>query len=148
LEAAVRGRKPLSNAAKLQRASRRPLNPAEPTLPAAGVEPPTDLTGDALAVWIEAVPELVRSGVLTVVDVGRTAHACRWEALGRRLLAEVDLVAGKRRAELIRLAATCHGLADRTWTALGVGDPRERHRMRTAPPERDDLAEFKRRHGA
>jgi hypothetical protein len=124
------------------------MNPAEPTLAPAGVEPPADLTGDALAVWTEAVPELVRSGVLTVVDVGRTARACVWEALGRQLLAEADGLTGKDRAELVRLAATCHAVADKTWVGLGVGDPRERHRMRPAPPERDDLADFKRRHGA
>ena len=144
----MRGRKPLSNRVKLLRGSREPLNPAEPTLPAAGLEPPADLVGDARRVWTEAIPELARSGVLTVVDVGRTARACRWEALGRRLLAEADGLTGKDRAELVRLAATCHALADKTWTALGVGDPRERNRMRPAPAERDDLADFKRRHGA
>jgi hypothetical protein len=144
----MRGRKPLSNRMKLLKGSREALNPAEPTLPAASVVPPADLTGGDLVVWGEAIPELVNAGVVTAVDVGRAARACRWEALGRRLLTEADQLAGKDRAEVVRLAATCHALADKTWTALGVGDPRERHRMRTAPPERDDLADFKRRHGA
>ena len=86
--------------------------------------------------------------MVTVVDVGRAARACRWEALGRQLLAEADSLVGKDRAELVRLAATAHATADKTWTALGVGDPRERNRMRTAPPEQDHLADFKRRLGA
>jgi len=142
----LRGRKPLSNAMKLLRGSREPLSPGEPTLPAASVSPPSSLTGDALRIWNEAIPELAKAGVLTIVDTGRAARACTWEALGRQLLAEVHTVVPKRRGELIRLAATCHALADRTWTALGVGDPRERGRMRPAAPERDDLAAFKAKH--
>jgi hypothetical protein len=131
---------------KLLRASRRPLSPSEPILPPAAVEPPVELGGEALAVWHEAIPGLVQAGVVTIVDVGRAARACRWEALGRQLLAEAGELVGRERAERIRLAATCHALADKTWTALGVGDPRERNRMRAAPPDRDDLAEFKARH--
>jgi hypothetical protein len=144
----MRGRKPLSNRLKVLRGSKKPLNPTEPRLPAAGVEPPAGLAGDALAVWCEAIPELARCGVLTVVDVGRAARACTWEALGRRLLTEADHVAGKDRAERIRLAATCHALADKTWTALGVGDPRERVRMRPAGHEEDALEAFRKKHGA
>jgi hypothetical protein len=131
---------------KLLRRSREPLNPGEPNLPTASVVPPPSLAGDALNVWHEAIPSLVTAGVVTIADVGRAARACDWEALGRRLLAEAQQLAGKDQAERIRLAAQCHALADRTWTALGVGDPRERARMRPAPPARDELAAFKARH--
>ena len=141
----MRGRKPLPNVLKLQRGSRK-LNPTEPVLPAASVEPPDDLDGAALRIWLEAIPELAKAGVVTVVDVGRAARACRWEALGRRLLAEAEGRTGPEQAAGIRLAATCHSLADKTWTALGVGDPRERNRMRGGAPEEDALAAFKKRH--
>lgn len=142
----MRGRKPLSNRMKLLRGSREPLSPGEPTLPAASVSPPASLTGDALAVWGEAIPALAMAGVLTIVDVGRAARACTWEALGRQLLGEAQTLTGKDQADRIRLASQCHALADRTWTALGVGDPRERARMRPAPQEEDALAAFKKRH--
>jgi hypothetical protein len=141
----VRGRKPQPHALKVLRGSRK-VGQAGPVLPVATVTPPADLEGAALAIWNEAVPELVEARLLATVDVGRVARACRWEALGRTLLTEAEQVAGKERAELVRLAATCHGLADRTWVGLGVGDPRERNRMRPALPEEDRLAAFRAQH--
>jgi hypothetical protein len=131
---------------KLLRGSREPLNPQEPQIAPAALEAPVELVGAALGVWREAMPELIRAGVVRAADVGRAARACRWESLGRRLLDEADGLTGKDRAELVRLAATAHALADKTWTALGVGDPRERARMRPAPQEEDALAAFKKRH--
>lgn len=122
------------------------MNPQEPQIAPAALEAPAELVGDALGVWREAMPELIRPGVVLAVDIGRAARTCTWESLGRRLLAEAEGLAGKRRGEVLRLAATCHALADKRWTALGVGDPRERARMRPAPPEEDALAAFKKRH--
>jgi phage terminase large subunit-like protein len=116
----MRGRKPLSNAVRLLRASRRPQNPDEPKLPSASVVPPASLAGDALAVWNEAIPALALAGVVSVADIGRAARACTWEALGRQLLAEAQQLRGKDQADRIRLAAQCHASSDRVWTALGV----------------------------
>src|SRR5438093_10157492 len=86
----MRGRKPLPNVIKLLRASRRPLNPDEPQPRTTTAEPPAGLDADARRVWAEAVPELARLGVLTVVDVGRVGRTCKLEALGRRWLAQTQ----------------------------------------------------------
>jgi hypothetical protein len=115
-------------------------------VPAASAGAPPELTGDARAVWDEALPALIEAGVVTAVDVGRAARTCRWEAAGRSLLAEAERLAGKRRGEVLRLAATCHALADKSWTALGIGSPGERNRMRLPPQEVDELAAFKAKH--
>jgi hypothetical protein len=141
----VRGRKPTPAALKVLRGSRKVGQPG-PILPAATATPPADLEGAALAIWNESIPPLVEARLVATVDVGRVARTCRWEALGRTLLTEADTLTGKERAERIRLAATCHQLADRTWVGLGVGDPRERNRMRPAPPEEDALAAFRAKH--
>jgi hypothetical protein len=141
----VRGRKPQPAALKVLRGSRK-VGQAGPVLPAATATPPADLAGDALAIWNETVPPLVDARLVAAVDAGRVARTCRWEALGRTLLTEANAQTGKERAELVRLAATCHQLADRTWIGLGVGDPRERNRMRPAAPQEDALAAFKAKH--
>ena len=56
---------------------KRPLNDQEPEFSADGVDPPVWLTGDALAEWERTAPELVRAGVLTVVDVPLFAAYCQ-----------------------------------------------------------------------
>jgi hypothetical protein len=141
----VRGRKPLPNVVKLLRASRRPLNPDEPQPRPAAPEAPADLAIDARRVWDEAVPELARLGVLTVIDVGRTARTCELEALGRGLLASARRP-GKTQRGLLLMAAKCFELADKVWSAYGVAAPGERARLRTPPQEEDALAAFKKRH--
>jgi hypothetical protein len=132
---------------KLLRASRQPLNPDEPRPSSAGAEPPAGLDAGARRVWEEAVPELVRLGVFTVVDVARMARTCTLEALGRRLLAKVKPPKKDARATLL-MAAKCFELSDKVWTGFGVAAPGERARLRTPPREEDKLAAFKAKHRA
>ena len=138
----MRGRKPLPNVLKLLRASRRPLNPDEPTPPPAASDPPRGLDRAAAAVWNEVVPELGRLGLFTVVDVGRVARTCRLEALGRSLLR------GQPDRTRLLMAARAFDLADRVWSAFGVAAPGERARLRTPAREEDALAAFRKKHGA
>jgi P27 family predicted phage terminase small subunit len=61
------------------RADRAVRNEMTPTL---GAPPcPKSLTGEALAEWKRVVPELVRLGVLAVIDGSRLADYCRAHAL-------------------------------------------------------------------
>jgi phage terminase small subunit len=144
----MRGRKPLPNVVKLLRASRRPLNPHEPSIPIAAAEPPAGLTIAARRVWTEAVPELARLGIFTTIDVGRVARTCVLEALGRRFLARARRAPEQRARGALLMAAKCFELADKVWSAYGVAAPGERARLRTPPKEEDALAAFKSKHRA
>src|SRR5262245_34549720 len=141
----MRGRKPLPNAIKLLRASHRPLNPDEPVLPLAGAERPADLDGAAGRVWDEAVPALARLGIFTTIDLGRVARTCEVEALGRQWLAQARRAPPKHARSAFLLAAKAFELADKVWTAYGVGAPGERARLRTPPREEDALEAFRRK---
>lgn len=59
---------------------KRPLNLAEPELPAAPLDPPAYLKGNALFEWHRLAPDLVKAGILTVADVSAFAAYC--EAYG------------------------------------------------------------------
>ena len=75
----ARGRKAIPTALKKARGNPggRPLNDREPE-PTPGVPPkPVDLTAAASAEWEFIVPELIRMGVLTVVDRGVLVAYCR-----------------------------------------------------------------------
>jgi hypothetical protein len=135
----------MPNALKLLRGSRK-VNLYEPTFPPATTAAPAELDGDVLSIWNEACPALIASGVLTAVDMGRVVRSCKWESMGRQLLASAELVTGKERGELLRLAAMAHCMADKVWVALGLADPRERARLRPAAQEVDALEVFKGRH--
>jgi len=143
----VRGRRPLPNVVKLLRASRRPLNPDEPQPTPATSGPPAGLNAGARVVWEEAVPELARLGVFTVVDVGRMARTCEVEALGRQFLTAAQQPGATQRNQLL-MAAKCFDLADRVWSAFGIAAPGERARLRTPRTDQDALAAFKAKHGA
>ena len=142
----MRGRKPLPNVIKLLRASRRPLNPDEPQPRTTTAEPPAGLGAGARNVWAEAVPELARLGVFTVVDVGRMARVCEVEALGRRWLAQTQRLKPTEARARFLMAAKAFELADRVWAAYGVAAPGERARLRTPPKEEDALVAFKAKH--
>lgn len=75
----ARGRKPIPTALKKARGNPggRPLNDREPE-PTPGVPPkPDDLSPAAAAEWDFIVPELIRMGVLTVVDRSVLVAYCR-----------------------------------------------------------------------
>jgi hypothetical protein len=128
--------------------SRRPLNPDQPQPQPAASAPPADLDVEARGVWLEAVPELARLGIFTVLDVGPMALTCQVEALGRGLLAEARCAPKKDARVVLLMAAKCFELADKVWAAFGVAMPGERARLRTPPKEEDALAAFKAKHRA
>jgi hypothetical protein len=144
----MRGRKPLPNVVKLLRASRRPLNPDEPVLPRAAIEPPATLHEAARGVWDEVVPHLAPLGILTTADVGRVARTCEVEALGRRWLTQARQAPRKDARGMFLLAVHAFTLADKVWNGYGVGAPGERARLRTPPKEEDELASFRAKHRA
>jgi phage terminase small subunit len=73
----MRGRKPTPTHLKLVRGNpgRRPLNPSEP-IPVGSAAKPKFLKGRAAALWDQYAPELMRLGVLTVVDSHMFAAWC------------------------------------------------------------------------
>jgi phage terminase small subunit len=144
----MRGRKPLPNVVKLQRASRQPRNPDEPVHRLAAGDPPDGLDESSLRVWLEAVPELARVGLFAVSDVGRVTRTCQLEALGRRKLDEATKAKSKDAPALLRVAAACFALTDKVWTSFGVAAPGDRARLRMPPREEDDLEAFKAKHRA
>ena len=75
-----------------KRKTRRALEPPAPT--AALLRPPRWLDAAAKAEWRRLAPELVRLGVLTLLDVGMFAGYCAWFARWRAC--ETELVALKR----------------------------------------------------
>ena len=78
------GRRPLPTAVKKLRGNpgKRKLNEKEPTIPAGEPAMPKHLSKVAIAEWKSIVPELLRLGVLTVVDGKALAAYCaafaRW----------------------------------------------------------------------
>ena len=144
----MRGRKPLPNVVKLQRASRQPRNPDEPVHRLAVGNPPDGLDANTLRVWLEAVPELARVGLFAVSDVGRVTRTCRLEAFGRQKLDEATTAKPKDAPALLRVAAACFALTDKVWTSFGVAAPGDRARLRMPPREEDDLEAFKKKHRA
>jgi hypothetical protein len=136
----------MPNVVKLLRASRRPLNPDEPQPTLATTEAPAEVQGDARRVWDEAMPELSRLGIFTIIDVGRMARTCEIEALGRRWLAQASRAPQAKARGVFLMAAKAFDLADKVWSAYGIAAPGERARLRTPPKEEDALAAFKKRH--
>ncbi|HET8684988.1 MAG TPA: phage terminase small subunit P27 family [Micromonosporaceae bacterium] len=63
------------------------VNDAEPRPSTSAVEPPRWLPADALAIWREYAPDLVRKGVLTAWDVEAFAVCCDAAARRRRAVA-------------------------------------------------------------
>lgn len=117
----MRGRKPVPTSLKLLRGNpgKRPLHPEPRPVPSSTV-PPVWLTDRTARVEYERLaPELVRMGLLTVVDVPVLAAWCECFAQWREAqecLEEADAsndglylslagVVAKRRAELVKLAA-------------------------------------------
>jgi P27 family predicted phage terminase small subunit len=85
-----RGPHPAPTALKLVRGTRADrVNDAEPVPSTTSVEPPAWLGDDALAIWDEYAPDLIRKGVLTAWDVEAFAVTCDAAARRRRAVAEV-----------------------------------------------------------
>ncbi len=120
---------------------RRPINGHEPQPPAApSVAPPRWLQGEALALWTELAPALVKIGLLTVVDREALASGCRWwaiyrtadAALKRRLIDTTPSNGRQPRPELA-IAQKAHEQALKILTRFGI-TPAERVRLTTATP--------------
>jgi phage terminase small subunit len=87
------GRRPAPTALKVLRGNpgQRRLNQHEPVPAApATADPPAGLPDAALLIWQALAPELVRLGVLTVVDRDEFALGCRLRALGMAALEQSD----------------------------------------------------------
>src|SRR3954468_21165921 len=78
----MRGRTPEPNRLKILKGVRaNRLNGPDAVFPVSGTDPPSWLRGFALDHWHELAPDLVRAGILTVVD--RPALAVLCELWGR-----------------------------------------------------------------
>lgn len=101
----------------------------------ATADPPEGLEGAALAKWTVYATEVVRLRYLTVLDVNRLARGCLYEAQGDAKFAAGEY--GK--------AIELHKEADKCLTPYGIGDPRERARLRAgeADDDRDSFEAFR-----
>lgn len=85
-----RGPRPAPTALKLLRGTRADrINDNEPVPSAVDVLPPDWLAEDALAIWREYAPDLIRKGVLTAWDVETFGACC--DAAARRRAAATHL---------------------------------------------------------
>jgi phage terminase small subunit len=128
---------------------RRPLNQHEPKPKIADSTIPRDLPLGAAEIWREVVSELVRIGLVAVVDRCHLARACRLESLGRGLLATAEQQPvietknnGKQISPELASALKCFRAADEVWFRFGI-TPSERSRIAVGgASEEDPLAAF------
>lgn len=130
---------------------KRAPNRREPKPTVATATPPPDLDAPAAAIWRERAAELVRLELLTVIDRGHLARACRLEALGLEQLALAELMPlretkanGPQPSAELRAALLALEAADRIWFRFGI-TPSERTRLTTGEPGGDDDFESFRR---
>ena len=85
------GRKPRPTALKILRGERADrINHQEPAPPAGPVPPPEWLQGDGLVVWSQIAPQLLATGVLTVIDADALARYCSLVVQWRKHLGIVE----------------------------------------------------------
>lgn len=82
-----RGPKPAPTALRILRGDRPDrINRNEPKPPAGIAKPPEWLTGEALAKWNDLAPQLLTTGVLTIIDVEALARYCSiWQEWRKHL---------------------------------------------------------------
>lgn len=121
------GPPPAPTALKIRRGNpgKRHLNRNEPEPAPTDATPPDDLPPDALAIWNDRVPELIRIGTVTLADRGEVAKACRLDALGLARLESTP-----------NWALNAMRDATRIWARFGVGAS-DRSRI-TATPKKPE----------
>lgn len=86
-----RGPKPAPTALKILRGERADrINGQEPAPPAGPVSAPEWLQGDGLVAWNQIAPQLLATGVLTVVDADALARYCALLVQWRKHLGIVE----------------------------------------------------------
>lgn len=146
----MRGRKPKPTRLKLIAGNpgRRPLNPAEPQIPASVPEPPPNLSAAALAEWHRLAPALARAGILTAFDRAALGGYCA--AWGSFVDAEEALrsggavITGYRGSPVVnphcRVRDRALELMARFAAELGL-TPSSRSRIHATPPGDGDPAD-------
>jgi P27 family predicted phage terminase small subunit len=141
----MKGRKPTPRALKLLRGnpSKRPLSPREPQPCPDSSARASWLSGFAAEEWDRIAPELVRLGLLTVVDRGLLEAYCasygRWRDLEARI-ARMSLDAAQK-AGLLGQAQKERMLLQRLGVEFGF-TPSSRSRVKTEPPAKDENERF------
>lgn len=119
--------RPTPTALKILRGNpgKRALNRNEPQPLPTDATPPVSLPPEAVAIWNERVPELIRIGTVTLADRGEVAKACLLDARG---LAALDASPN--------WALNAMRDATRIWARFGVGAS-DRSRI-TATPKKPE----------
>lgn len=149
---AVRGRKPKPTALKerLGNPGKRPLNEAEPQPQSASTRVPHGLSAGAQKFWRGVAAELVRLGVLTVVDVPAFILMAEHYGMARAAVKELTLDSGKlkllildqhgvdRKHPLLQVLRDNSAAFRSFATEFGM-TPSSRSRLHIEPQEQDDF---------
>ena len=142
-----RPRKPVAQ--KLMEGTFRADRDGDPSLlvPSAGSpEPPSHLSGEALAFWWRVVPDLAASRIATERDSAELAIMCEWWARYRRYSDEVDGLNPQDKAayQLTVLCGICCTNFDRVASKFGL-NPSDRSKLRVDPATAPRRVESRRR---
>jgi len=134
----MRGRKPKPTRLKILQGNpgRRPINGEEPQPDLTSTDPPPGLTKEALEIWDVLAPQLISLQLLTELDRGHLARACKLEALGNTLLRKAvkkpivfTASNGHQPAAELTAALKCFEQCDKLMFRFGI-TPVERTRLK------------------